>query len=78
MSSAVLSISVIQPRMLSKKQAADYVGLTVRKFDAGCPVSPIEMHGGLMMYDVRDLDTWLDQLKNGAADSDDAILRRLL
>lgn len=78
MSAAMLNIRVIQPRMLSQKQAADYVGIGARKFTAACPVAPILMPGGVTMYDVRDLDTWLDQLKHGAMESDDAILRKLL
>lgn len=32
---------------------------------------------GSRLWDVRDLDSWVDSLKTGAADSDDAILEKL-
>jgi hypothetical protein len=77
MTSAMLNIRVVQPRMLSLKQASDYVGLPVKRFPAACSVSPVAMPGNIELYDVRDLDAWLDQIKRGSTDHDDAILNLL-
>lgn len=77
MAGATLNIRVVQPRMMSLKQAADYVGLPQRRFPAACPVSPVALPGDIKLYDVRDLDAWVDLVKAGSADSDDAILDKL-
>lgn len=77
MSDAVLNIRVIQPRMLSMKQAADYLGVSVKRFPGICPVAPTLMPGDVKLYDRADLDQWIDQLKGGAMDSDDEILGKL-
>jgi len=77
MSTAMLNIRVVQPRMMSQKEAADYVRLPMKKFLALCPVCPVVMPGNVELYDVRDLDCWIDQLKAGAFDSDDEILGKL-
>lgn len=77
MASAMLNIRVVQPRMLSKKQAADYLGLPETKFVAICPVLPVEISGKVIVYDIRDLDLWIDHKKAGYADPDDALLSLL-
>ena len=35
------------------------------------------MPGGAKLYDMRDLDGWIDGLKDGAANDDETIVRRL-
>ena len=35
------------------------------------------MPHGQNLYDIKDLDAWLDGLKNNALDSDDAIIGKL-
>ncbi len=77
MSTAMLNIRVVSPRMLTLQQAADYVGIKAGKFPALCPVSPVSLPGSLRLYDVRDLDQWLDQVKAGGADPDDEIIALL-
>jgi len=77
MAGSTLTIQMVQPRMMSLKQAADYVGLPQKRFPIACPVSPIAMPGDRKLYDVRDLDAWVDAMKAGAKDSDDAILDKL-
>jgi hypothetical protein len=47
----------------------------VKKFETQCPVQPIEMADGDRLWDVQDLDRWIDSLKNGERDDD--IVRRL-
>jgi hypothetical protein len=69
---------VIHKRIFDQKQAAEYVGLRSKKrFQDVCPVQPIALGSGLTGYDVRDLDAWIDGLKNGAANDNVVLLERL-
>lgn len=69
----------IQPyRLLTKVEAAHYCRRSVKKFENQCPVRPIQMADGDLLWDVLDLDRWIDSLKVDAADSTaDAIVARL-
>jgi len=55
--------------MLSKREAAEHCGRSMRRFELECSVSPVEFANGDLRYDVRDLDVWLDMLKEGTEDS---------
>ncbi len=77
MSAATLRLIVPPRRMLPKREAAEYCGLTAKRFEAECRVAPVAMPGGTIVYDMRDLDAWIDSLKSGAGDADDDILGRL-
>jgi hypothetical protein len=77
MTKAMLNLQVQPYRMLKKTEAAAYCGLPAARFEMHCPVSAVAYPSGSRLWDVRDLDSWLDSLKTGAADSDDAILDRL-
>jgi len=59
--------------MLAAREAAEYCGLPVKQL----PVRPVEMPGGKVLYDIRDLDRWLDALKDGAPDDADEIIGKL-
>lgn len=52
-------------RLLTKREAAQYCGLSAATFGGVCPVRPIALGEGARMhrYDVRDLDKWIDGLK---------------
>lgn len=53
-------------RLLTKADAAGYCRMSVVTFDRVCPVRPVELEPGnprLLRYDVRDLDTWIDDVK---------------
>jgi hypothetical protein len=54
----------IKPRLLTREQAAAYVGVSVPTFTARCPVSPVALGDGkrLQRFDVRRLDEWIDTL----------------
>jgi len=65
MASANLNINVIEKRMLKQAEAASYTGLAVKHFKATCPVQPIELRPGTVLYDKRDLDVWIDGIKTG-------------
>jgi hypothetical protein len=49
----------------------------IEKIKAQCPVPPIEMADGDRLWDVRDLDRWIDSLKNDFGDDANAIVARL-
>lgn len=76
MSSAVIGLTVIAKRMLRRSEAAEHCGRSVKRFEVECPVTPVRFPNGDLRYDVRDLDLWLDTLKNKDEDSEQ-IIRRL-
>jgi hypothetical protein len=77
MSTATFQITLTPKRMLDEKEAARHCGRTLKRFKLECPVQPVRFPNGDIRYDVRDLDAWLDSLKAGAANDDDAIVARL-
>lgn len=75
MATTNLNISVIDKRMLKQSEAASYAGLPVKHFKAACPVRPVELKQGTLLWDRRDLDLWIDDVKSGAVtDTRDTIL----
>ena len=77
MAKAMLSLQVQPYRMLKKGDAAAYCGVAAARFETLCAVAAVIYPDGTRLWDVRDLDSWVDSLKTGAADTDDAILERL-
>jgi hypothetical protein len=77
MSHAIINLRVQPFRLLTKGEAAHYCRRSVKKFEAQCPVLPIEMADGDRLWDVRDLDRWIDSLKNDLDDEVEAIISRL-
>jgi hypothetical protein len=75
MASAVVNLTVIAKRMLAKREAAEHCGRSLRRFELECPVAPIKFPNGDLRFDVRDLDKWLDNLKDGKEDSTEIISR---
>lgn len=56
--------AAIQPRMLTKEQAAAYCGVSVPTFIDICPLPPVSLgpDARLNRWDVRALDEWLDKI----------------
>lgn len=77
MNRALIDVKIRPFRMLKKAAAASYCGIASSAFEGLCPVTPVAMPNGSRLWDTHDLDAWLDQLKAGAAESDDAILDKL-
>jgi hypothetical protein len=51
-------------RALNKAESAAYLGLSTEAFDKNVNVKPLPFKNiRAILYDVRDLDDWLDQLK---------------
>jgi len=77
MTSAVVQLKFTPKRMLTKTEAARHCGRSVKRFMAECPVSPVKFPNGDLLYDVRDLDAWIDDVKRGSSGSADDIVGRL-
>lgn len=50
---------MIQPRLLSRDEAATYCGVSVPTFVAECPVIPLKIRNRVL-YDRKAIDLWLD------------------
>ena len=78
MTVTTLNLRVHPYRLLSKVEASHYCRRSVKKFEAQCPVKPVEMADGDLLWDVQDLDKWIDSLKSGSNDdTTDAIIEKL-
>ncbi|KFG66725.1 hypothetical protein JH26_25575 [Microvirga sp. BSC39] len=77
MASATLNLRVQPYRLLTKTEAAHYCRRSVRKFEVQCPIPPLKMADGDLLWDVQDLDRWIDGLKTGSLDEADQALARL-
>ena len=69
MTNASLNISVVEKRMLTASEAASYCGLAAKHFKSACPVRPLAIRPKDVRWDKRDLDRWLDSLKQGCEDT---------
>lgn len=77
MASTTLNLRIQPFRLLTRAEAAHYCRRSARKFEAQCPVPPVKMADGDLLYDVHDLDKWIEGLKAGAGGEDDDIIARL-
>lgn len=77
MPATTLNLRIRPFRLLTKSEAADYCRRSGRKFEAQCPVKPVLMADGDRLWDVHDLDAWIDSIKAGPSDDADAIVARL-
>jgi len=77
MAAASLNLRIQPYRLLTKAEAAHYCRRSPKKFEAQCPVRPLEMADGDLFWDVHDLDAWIESLKAGCGDGVDAIIARL-
>ena len=78
MATATLNLKISPRRMISAREAAGYCGLPRKSFPILCDVQPVEMPGGTRLYDMHDLDIWIDGMKQGLAANDNDILDRLI
>jgi hypothetical protein len=78
MTTTTLNLRVEPYRLLTKTEAAHYCRRSPKKFEEQCPVRPIEMADGDRLWDVQDLDRWIDDLKAGVAgETMDKIVQKL-
>jgi hypothetical protein len=74
---ATLNLRLQPFRLLSKLEAANYCRRSVKKFASQCPVPPVQMADGDLLWDVHDLDKWIDSMKTSSEDDACTILARL-
>ncbi len=77
MATATLNLRVQPYRLLTKVEAANYCRRPIKKFEAQCPVAPLQMADGDRLWDVQDLDRWIDSLKANSDDEAEQALARL-
>ena len=78
MATTNLNINVVDKRMFKQSEAASYTGLPVKHFKAACPVRPVELIRRARLWDRRELDLWIDNVKSGSVtDTRETILDRL-
>jgi hypothetical protein len=77
MTATTLNLRVQPYRLLTKLEAAHYCRRSAKKFETQCPVRPIKMVDGDLLWDVQDLDKWIDSLKSSDGNDADAIVARL-
>lgn len=75
MSIATVHLHVAPYRLFTKTEAAHYCRRSPAKFEAQCQVTPIVMPGGDRLWDVRDLDRWIDGLKANHSGAEDIVAR---
>ena len=63
------SRGAVAPRLLTRRQAAEYCGVGIETFAMHCPVRPVSLGPGkrLERYDIVALDRWIDRLNTGAS-----------
>ena len=76
MTNATLWIRPLQRRMFSKREAAEYLGIPLNRFE-GLGIAPVEVVRGVLTYDVQDLDARIELIKIGSGDADDDVLGKL-
>ncbi len=72
---ATLNLHISPYRLFTKTEAAHYCRRSPAKFEAECPVTPVVMPGGDRLWDVRDLDRWIDELKFDYSGAEDIVAR---
>ena len=56
-------------RLLTIGQAAEYLGMSVRKFQSVRPAIPVPMPGRMRRYDRLDLDGWVERQKRAGEEA---------
>ncbi|HEV7909751.1 MAG TPA: hypothetical protein VGP28_01380 [Methylocella sp.] len=77
MAVTTINLRVAPYRLFTKAEAAHYCRRSPAKFEAQCPVTQIIMADGDRLWDVLDLDKWIDSLKEPKSSDADAIVARL-
>jgi hypothetical protein len=72
-----VNLRVAPYRLFTKAEAAHYCRRSPAKFEARCPIAPIVMVDGDRLWDVIDLDRWIDGLKTGKSSDAGEIIERL-
>lgn len=61
-----------QKRLLSRKEAATYCGMSVPVFERLCPIAPLDLGGArLHRWDIERINAWIDAMQGGAVNSNE-------
>ena len=72
------SVTITPRRLLTAKEAADYCGITQKQLRFQTGIAPVALPNSKQLFDIRDLDRFIESCKSpSAALSDDDILARL-
>lgn len=74
---ATLHIVNTPRRLLSPDEAAIYLGMKKSEFSALCRIQAVELQRGKKVYDIRDLDGWVDKRKSSEIEDDAELVSRL-
>ena len=77
MPSATLNLRVSPRRIISRREAAEYCGVPVKRLIADTGVKPVIMPHGEEMFDILDLDVCIEGLKAAQPTNHDDIVERL-
>lgn len=66
-------VRVVEPRMMTKREARKYLGMNPDILG----ILPVDMPNGRRLYDRKTLDANLDNLSNPRQESDDEVIARL-
>ncbi|MFZ2100123.1 MAG: hypothetical protein WAU86_06115, partial [Oricola sp.] len=72
------SVTITPRRLLTAKEAADYCGIAQKQLRFQTGIAPVALPNSKQLFDIRDLDRFIEGCKSpSAALSDDDILARL-
>jgi hypothetical protein len=54
------------PRLMTKAEAAGYCRMSPAIFERVCPVRPLRFSERLVLFDVVDIDSWIEAYKGPA------------
>ena len=65
-------------RLLRVSEAAEYAGVSVPVFRREFPIPPVRFRSAsIRRIDIKDLDRWIDALKEGSHQNPDVWLQRI-
>jgi len=71
-------VAIAEPvRLLALDAAARYCGLKPRSFKHICPVRPVEIAHRTLVWDIVQLDAWIDEVQTGKAVDLDSLFNAL-
>jgi len=73
MAAATVNLRVQPYRLMNKRDAAHYCGLSSKTFERACPVPPVRLANGDLRWDVHDLDAHIESLKAADSAADDIV-----
>lgn len=77
MAGTMINLRIAPRRMISQRDAAAYCGLPLKSFPGYCNVAPVQMPNQKLLYDMKELDKYLDDLSESDVSSEDEMIAGL-